>query len=520
MRMDAWAKTVLLAAAMAAGGSAAAKATPPGPSKPGTEAPARALVLKMIDGMGGAERLKGIRSIRTKSVGYYHHMEQSERPEGPWIVNYTQVNELRDFERARLRHEEQSRAFFYQSADWMPVNWVFEAGAAATLGREGRVAPRDAFSAQQAEEALELGPERIGLTALEASDLRLAADMVYRGLPHGVVEFTWKGFPVRILISRESGLPSAVELTRARPESVFWGPWGDVTFRRSYALWMLEPGGFRLPRTIFTEWNGFPLSSQTTDEIVLNPATNDADFAIPAEVKQAFLARKASIEDMPLGRGNTPPQEIAPGLTQIRGSWDVGIVRQPDGIVIIEGPISSGYSAKVLADARRRYPGLPVKAVVTTSDSWPHIGGLREYVAEGIPIYGLDHNRAILERLLAAPRKTAPDALARSPRPARFTFVSKRLPVGTGENRFEIIPLRTVTGERQMALWFPELKLLYCSDLFQRDQKGEFFLPQTVSEMVSVVEREKLEVRAAFAMHLPLTPWEEITAALNRHLRN
>jgi hypothetical protein len=71
-----------------------------------------------------------------------------------------------------------------------------------------------------------------------------------------------------------------------------------------------------------------------------------------------------------------------------------------------------------------------------------------------------------------------------------------------------------------MALWFPELKLLYCSDLFQRDQKGEFFLPQTVSEMVSVVEREKLEVKAAFAMHLPLTPWEEIKAALDKHVRN
>ena len=198
----------------------------------------------------------------------------------------------------------------------------------------------------------------------------------------------------------------------------------------------------------------------------------------------------------------------------------MGIVRQPDGIVIIEGPISSGYSAKVMADARQRYPGLPIKAVVTTSDSWPHIGGMREYAAKGIRIYALDHNQAILERLLAAPRKMNPDAFALSSKPARFTLVSKRTVVGTGPNRFELIPLRTVTGERQMALWFPELKMLYCSDLFQRDQKGEFFLPQTVSEMVSLVEREKLEVKAAFAMHLPMTRWEEIVAALNKHVTN
>lgn len=517
MRTGARARTAFLITIMASAAGAR-----PGPLQATAQSrqEARALVQKMVDGMGGAERLRGIRSIRAKSIGYYHHLEQSERPEGPWIVNYTQVNELRDFEHGRLRHEEQARAFFYQSADWIPVNWVFEGGAAASLGREGRMAPRDAFSAQQAEESLELGPERIGLTALEAPDLHLTADAPYRGFAHAVAAFTWKGFPVRVLISRESGLPSAVELTRARPESVFWGPWGDVTFRKSYALWMLEPGGVRLPRTIFTEWNGLPLSSQTVDEVVLNPALNDPDFAIPAEVKQAFLARKASTEDMPLGRANTPPQEIAPGLTKIRGSWDVGIVRQTDGLVIIEGPISSGYSAKVMAEAQQRHPGLPIKAVVTTSDSWPHLGGIREYVARGIPVYALDHNRAILERLLGAPRQAAPDALARAPKPARFTFVSKRTAVGTGPNRFEIIPLRTVTGERQMALWFPELKMLYGSDLFQRDQKGEFFLPQTVSEMVSMVEREKIEVRSVFAMHLPVTPWEEVTAALDKHVRN
>lgn len=509
MNIQGWATALCLAAAMAPGAADAA----PAPD-------ARALVQKMVDLMGGAERLRGIRSVRIRSIGYYHHMEQSERPEGPWIVNYTQVNELRDFEHSRLRHEEQARAFFYQSADWTPVNWVFEGGVAASLGREGRMAPRDAFSAQQAEESLQLGPERLGLAALDATDLRLEADTVYRGFAHAVAAFSWKGFPVRIFISRESGLPSAMELTRARPESVFWGPWGDVTFRKSYALWMLEPGGLRLPRTIFTEWNGLPLSSQTVDEIVLNPETSDADFAIPANVRQGFEARKASIEDMPLGRPSTPPLEIAPGLTKIPGSWDVGIVRQPDGLVIIEGPISSGYSAKAMADAQSRYPGLPIKAVVTTSDSWPHIGGLREYVARGIQVFALDHNRAILERLLAARRTATPDAQARAPKSARFTFVSKRTALGTGPNRFEIIPLRTVTGERQMALWFPELKLLYCSDLFQRDQKGAFFLPQTVSEMVSVVEREKLEVQAAFAMHLPLTPWGEITAALDKHIRN
>jgi hypothetical protein len=479
---------------------------------------ARAVVERMLEGMGGADRLKAIRAVRVKSSGYEHHLEQSERPEGPWIVGYAQTTETRDFERGRLRHEEQARSFFYQSADWVPMNWVFADGVAAMLGPGGRTAPRDAFTAQQAEETLELGPERIGLTALAAADLHLERDIPYRDHAHAVAAFTWKGFPVRVLISRESGLLSAVELTRPRIESVFWGPWGDVTFRRSFALWMLEPGGVRLPRTTFTEWNGFALSSQTVDEIEFDPAVADADFAITPEVRQAFAARKVPADDMPLGGRGLVPVEPAPGITQIRGLWDVTLVKQADGIVILEGPISNGYSARILDEAAKRYPGVPVKAVITTSDAWPHIGGMREYVARGIPVFALDHNQAILERLFRAPRKIAPDALARTPKPARLTLVSKRLPIGTGENRIELIPLRTVTGERQMAIWFPEQKLLYSSDLFQRDPKGEFFLPQTLSEIVTVATREGLDPKTLFAMHLPPTPWSDITAAHARYI--
>ena len=479
---------------------------------------ARALVSSMIEAMGGVERLKAIRAVRVKAIGYENHTEQSERPEGPWIVGYSQITETRDFDRGRVRHEMQERSFFYQSADWTPGGWVYSDGVAAMLGPNGRMAPRDAFTAQQAEESLELGPERVGGTALGAADLRLERDVVYRDHAHAVAAFTWKGFPARILISRENGLPSAVELTRPRPESVFWGPWGDVTFRRVFSLWMLEPGGVRLPRTTLTEWNGVPLSSMTVDEIEFNPMLAEADFDIRPEVKQGFAARLRSSEDTPLGRPGQAPLEPAPGIVQIRGSWDVTLIRQDDGVVIVEGPISSGYSARVLDEVARRFPGAPVKAVITTSDAWPHIGGMREYVARGLPLYALDHNRAILERLFAAPRRLVPDALARAPKPVRATWVGQRLAVGSGTNRFELIPLRTITGERQMAAWFPETKLLYCSDLFQRDPKGGFFLPQMVSEIVAVAAREGLTPTTAFAMHLPPTPWAEIEKAAASYL--
>jgi hypothetical protein len=192
----------------------------------------------------------------------------------------------------------------------------------------------------------------------------------------------------------------------------------------------------------------------------------------------------------------------------------VTLVRQSDGVVIIEAPISSGYSAKVLAEVERRFPGVPVKAVVTTSDAWPHLGGVREYAARGIPVYALDVNRPILERLLAAPRRFHPDALERAPRKATFRIVSKKTLLGEGANRLELYPIRTETGERMMMVYFPEHRLLYGSDLVQKMRDGSFFMPQYLSELMSAVGRERLTVDKVFAMHMTPVAWTEVTAAV------
>jgi hypothetical protein len=146
----------------------------------------------------------------------------------------------------------------------------------------------------------------------------------------------------------------------------------------------------------------------------------EAGLAIPDEVRTQAPARARSgdLESLPLGSPNRPALEIVPGVVFIPGSWNVTLVKQSDGVVVIEAPISSGYSAKVIEEAGRHFPGDPIKAVVTTSDSWPHLAGIREYVARGIPVYALDLNREILERVIGDHRMSKPDALARGPQKA------------------------------------------------------------------------------------------------------
>jgi glyoxylase-like metal-dependent hydrolase (beta-lactamase superfamily II) len=268
--------------------------------------------------------------------------------------------------------------------------------------------------------------------------------------------------------------------------------------------------------------NGQPYSTYTANEVRFNPTLNDADFAIPEGDRKASLAMARDLEEIPIGIPSENPKEIASGIVYINGpgAFHSTEVRQSDGIVIVEAVISSGYSARIIEDAQKRFPGLPIKALLTTSDSWPHIGGVREYAARGIPIYALDLNRPILTRLLAAPHTLHPDLLARNPREAKFTFVSERSALGTGENRIEIIPFRTVTGERQMMVYLPGAKLVYTSDLFAIGGDGSLFLPQFAREAEDAISRERLDVERVYGMHYDPVPLQQLHDAIETFLKS
>ena len=245
----------------------------------------------------------------------------------------------------------------------------------------------------------------------------------------------------------------------------------------------------------------------------MNDAIDDAAFTIPDDVRRAFAAAPAAgVSTLTLDRKRSV--EVAPGIIQYSGAWNVAFVDQPDGIVIIEAPIGSRYSAEVLDEAGKRYPGKKVKAVLTTSDAWPHLGGVREYVARGIPVYAFHLNRPILERLLKADYSAHPDTLAKSPRSARFMWVSGKTVLGTGDNRLELYPVRGENGERMMAAYLPALKLLYTSDEIQRQRAGGFFMPEYLLEVRDTIQREHLAVDWIFGFHVGPTPWSEIEAAI------
>lgn len=488
-------KLVSIFAKLVAGGALACATTGFAAARDG----ARQLLHLSLSAQGGEASLRSIRAVEVRSRGYRNMLEQSERPEGPPIPEFQSVRETRDH--AGGRYRVQVDAGF--GSQTYSLGSVADRTSAVRFANT-RTGPGTAELRAGGREALALSPEHILLTALDSPDVRLAPPVTLQGVAQDVVEFAVDGSPVRLYLNRFTHLPTAFDYSGALARSNYWRFLGDISMRAYFSSWWLGDGGVRWPMQTDIYRNGLHDSTLTADAVSINPALNEAELKISPELRSAFVAGAAP--EPPLGAA----VDVAPGMTLIRGPWNVVIVRQNDGIVILEAPISSAYSELVIAEALRRYPDQPIKALVTTSDAWPHIAGLRAYVARGIPIYCLDLNVPILSRLVQARFKSRPDALERQPRSPLFRPITSTTQLGKGAQRIDLYPLRGESSERQVMAYVAGQRLLYGSDVFQQGPDGAFLNAEGVAEVIEAVDREGLKPAQLVMMHLGPIPWNAV----------
>ncbi len=459
------------------GGRTAAHSGGPGQRNAVPDSAARRLVRRAVDAMGGEGILRGLRYLRLRGVEVTAMVGVSPDSEPPRLL-HASFDELRDVRSARaLRHAEFRMVM---RADPIPVTQVIDT----------------ATSAFEAAESVAYAPERLLLQALDAPDLAMAPDTA---LPGGAVRVVRFGTPsVRIYLDPVSGLPRGWSTVRTYPRDLnVWAPWGDVRSRTLFGSWALEPTGFRYPRTITVMRNGTPyrrISLLSVHEVQASP--------------DSFPTTPGSGPPGPVRLGNgrgSGPVELAPGVVLVPGAYNVELVRQEDGVVVLEAPHSGAYSRRVLEAIARRWPGLPVKALVSTTDAWPHDAGVREYVARGVPIYAPPRGAALVRRLASAPYRLEPDSLQRAPRSPDLRVVHDTAVVGSGANRLILAAVVDPSGEggRLLVAYLPGRRLLYAGDLLiPRRFEPEFWLGAWTA-LLDGVRRHDWTVDTVTALHDP-----------------
>jgi len=466
---------------------------------------AKTLVEKAISAMG--DGWKSVQTLSLDGYGYKNDIDQSERPEGPYIPGQYTRSIQKDLSKRIFRVDQKEQDYDFGSQP----TYLFNEGATA-MKAGTKIAPT--LQAQQLYDDLYLAPELILQKALVSPDLTFVKDTIYQKAKHSIVAFSFEGWPVRIFLNQETSLITAVEITKPY-QNEFFSIWGDSRKITEYSFWMLLGKGIHYPLQQDTYINGYYRGAFLVNKWQVNPQLNADSLMIPAEVKeQGKLMAKKQQDGLSkqIAQGG---KEIAPGIWFLRGPCNSTIIEQPDGIVVIESPLASYYGEALISRAKALFPSKKIKALITTSDAWLHIGGARAFAAiPGIKIYHPARNTFILNKLLKANYKTEPDAFAKTAKPGyALTDVSDSMAVGTGKNRLVIYAYKTETGDRQMMVYFPEHQLLYTSDLYQpKDAAGKFWNPQIVWEVYHSIQQRKLDVKQFYAMHSAgVMPFEDFT---------
>jgi glyoxylase-like metal-dependent hydrolase (beta-lactamase superfamily II) len=461
---------------------------------PSSTLQARELVDQAMSILGGRKKLESIRQLSTMVSGHNYLVEQSERPSGPYVTTYSRGSRNFDFDRLSETTQLTVAGLVYGERE---VKRTY--GTERGVGK-GALPLESFFSLRR----LALGPERALIHAADAADLALGSDTVFNGVPHHVVTFKWGQIPVRLFLKKGTGAPSGVETTSQL--SFPWTTWGDVPMTTRWGNWQVLKGGVMEPTQFTTEIGSYPVSDETilSSSVTLGSGTVSVGLPQPSakEDAVAMLARYR-------------PVKVAEGITEYVGPFNTFVVEQPDGLVVIEPVLTSAFAGAFLDRLAKDKPGKRVKAVIATDDAWPHFGGLRTFVARGIEVIVLDLNLPLAQQFSKAVHRSIPDELALKPARPRFRTVRKPLTIGTGPTRLTLYPIAGQGSERMLMAYFPELRLLYGSDLLQKQGEG-FFFPAYPKELIEAVSREHLEVRSVFAEHLEPTSWKVVTDFLSR----
>lgn len=456
----------------------------------------RDLVMRAVEAIGGEQALRGLSGI---SFDYHYAvfaLGQSELPESPPRATVSYGRAIHDYRGWR-------RAFAQENRLLTGVVQRQRNVVTATTGMNeinGQPAPVGLAQLR----FMRLSPERLLLTALDNPGwLSAQPTRTLRGAPHDGVRLAGGPDTVTIWFDRVTGLPVVIETIT--DDAVL----GDRATQ--WSLTRYQPAGPVLwPR----QWD-FIVNGQVQQHFYVTAAT--ANPAIP----ESLFAMPDSIARRSLPPTPPPPPplvvnlvELAPGVWRAEGSTHhTLVVEQPNQLVLIEAPQSTQRVRAVLDTLRSRFPNKRVGLAVATHYHWDHSGGLREIVAENIPIVTLEANAAFVRRMAVAPRTVAPDLQAqRRRRPSLRTFTDSMV-IGEGAGMVVLYRTPTVHGEGLLTAWVPSARVLFTSDVLN---PAATLSPVGSAELVALARARGLAPDRYAGGHGVVLAWPDVERAAGR----
>ena len=215
----------------------------------------------------------------------------------------------------------------------------------------------------------------------------------------------------------------------------------------------------------------------------------------------------------------TTADKLADGVYYVKGGTHHSVaIDQADHVVVVEGPQSEARSLAVIAKVKETIPNKPLRYLINTHVHFDHSGGIRAYVAAGIPIVTHEKNKPYWERILKNPFTLEPDRLARASRSPTIETVGEKRVLSDSSMALELHHLRgNLHDETLLVAYLPEQKLLIQADAFhpRPGAKPLAAPPPFTINLVENIRRLKLDVERVVHLHGGVDSMATVTARSN-----
>jgi hypothetical protein len=425
--------------------------------------------------------------IHYRAVAAVEQNYQSERTYPPFFSTM-QVKE--NWIEPRRGVERVSVQTTYPGSGPSPAQTLFtDANRAFVLSKEQmRLLPRTYMQSRY------LNPWNVIADWTAAGNARFVDHQVYRDYSRIVLARTTLYGEQRLFIDAKTGFPVKLDLQEKHYL------WGQRHIEYLYADWT-QSAGVMIPGASFMLADGKTEVSQTLGDFEMITPEKAPSLALPEGSPAA--------DELPPFLQPLDPKviQVGPKTYLLSNPGYTEAVTEIGGEIFLFDPTQGEERAKKDAAAiAKLFPGKHRLTVVVTDLAWPHVAGVRYWVASGATIIAHRAAREFLQSIIDRHWTLVPDLLEQRRKTVRLKFVGVAAPYSAAGGAISLHPIDGIGSEVALMGYLAADRFLWASDFIQTVTEPSAY----ASEVWRAVQREGLHPERTAAEHLPLTPWSRI----------
>jgi hypothetical protein len=447
-----------------------------------TTGDAPALIQRAIEAVG----LNTVGSlVRTSPVNETFNMAfQSDRMYPPYLWTASDFRAAVDWERGMHRAERGTAP--------NTLVYVTEPNRRAMISSRGnQLVP--VRSQQMDERAMD--PWLVLADWKAAHDVRVAEQCFYRDYWRTVLTRKGADAEERLFLDPKSFVP--VKLERREPHYL----WGDVLAEYLWSIWTPIKGTQAIaPQFAYRIADGEVDTQRSYSSFALVPRDSVVGFSIPENATAAPVMSFNDADTVRIGDNTF--------LLTTRAYTNV-VTLERDTVFIIDAQTSAERARGDSVWIGKLFPGKHPLVLVVTDLAWPHISGVRYWVANGVPVISHPASRDFLKKVVDHKWTLKPDLLEQRRAKVKFNFKAVDTKLDLAGGAVKLRPIDGVTSEGALMAFLPRTRFLYSGDYIQPGSPASFS-GQYAREVLAAVQRAGFSPERFAAMHVGLTEWKAL----------